>query len=185
MPAVQTSYSESIPDLVVGQIADSSPCVVDSYEVASSQAQLAFGVAVQRSADTDTIIDGAAPVTGGTAPFTPTEFLGITVKDPARPANRYPRTDTNSANQYVAGDIAAVITQGDVAVLASGTGAVDRGDGVTIDPASGALGNAGTDGAGDATHPRIPGALWRTSVAASATGNDRLAVVRLSGFVAG
>ena len=184
MAVVQSQYSESIPDLVAGQIATSSPCIVDSYEVdGDTSTMIPFGRAVQRHGSTDRIEDGVDMTGVNAAPWHPVKYLGVTVKDPARPVDRAPRTPATSENLYRGGAIAAVITQGDVAVIASGTNEIARGAPVYVtDIATGELGTAST---GSATTARVPGAFWRTAVPSAARGNDRLAIVRLTGEIVG
>ena len=170
MATVQSSYSETMNDGVAGQIATSSPCIIDSYVVDNGQINgIDFGYAVRRHGDSaDEIEIGAGG--GSSAPFAVTEFLGVAVKSPGVGS-----TNTADDNQYDAGDHASILSQGDVWVPV--VAAVTAGGVVTV---NGTTGQFSSVTAADGQF-LVTGAVWRTSQATA----GGLAVLRLTGAIAG
>lgn len=151
MPAVQTTYNETMRQAVAGMIADMSPQTIVSRFVEGS-AGLAFGaVAVQGTADNQ-VTKAAA----GAA------FVGIAVLDPTR----ITATPPASVDQYQEGHMASILLQGTIWVTAGA--AVKAGDAAYFVPATGVITNVATG------NTAIPNARFDTSAASGALAKLRL-----------
>lgn len=163
MAVVQSAYVERQAAGLAGQIATMTPYTVDSYEVTgapSSGDGLRFGYGVRAGTNLGECQAGAQ----GTA-STLTDFLGVAVSDHAREGG-------DPENAYVNGNIAAVLSRGDIWVPVEA--AVTAGDSVAVNNSTGQLGDTA-----DGTHSPVPG-RWMTT---QATANG-LAMVRLFGTIA-
>lgn len=147
MARIQNSVELNPPIGRVGQVINSTPREIASYE---AKAVVGFGVPVMASADG---ISAGVGQTGGNL----TDFLGVTVEDRSR-----------LAEQYSAGDIAAVMSKGEIVVRVAEAVAIGAPVAVTI-----ATNGWGT-GTGSAAKPRIPRARWKTAAA-----NGGLAILQL------
>ena len=133
MPAFQTTYTEGMQRGIVGQIIQSTPPpVIDSLQV-EGDAGIQFGVAVTKGSD-PAARSGANPRSDGSIVYNysdygtvrqtavataaanaeATNFRGVTVLDktPATPTH----ASAAGSERYPKGDIASVMTQGDVLV---------------------------------------------------------------------
>ena len=164
MAIVQSTYQERVDDAFAGMVGSMTTCTIDSYEVATGQ-DIAYGRAVMRNGtDVNTIDQGAE----GTATAL-TNFLGVAVATGSRLADVSSNT---SLSHYDAGNIAAVLSRGDVWVQVDGAVAV--GNDVTVTDATGELGTTAADG----DHSPVAG-IWLTAAA-----DNGLAKVRLFGTIA-
>lgn len=165
MATLQETYVEDIGYGRVGMVANATPCVIDSWEIEGGN--IGFGICVQRSTSNDegVIIGVSGTHTGG-----PTSFLGVAVQDHTRPGG-------TPVNSYTTGNIAAVLSSGDVWV--SPDAAVTAGSDVTVNGTTGRLSTKDAAAAG-ANPVQIPiaNARWMTD----GTENG-LAVVRLGGHI--
>lgn len=156
MPAVQTTYSETITEAPgPGVIASGMPSEVASYEVESTN--IDFGVAVKTGTKIGQIVVGVNGA--GSAPFAVNDYLGITVENVAL---------GDEVDKYGKGNIASVMFSGDVWVKVEA--AVTAGDDVTIKEATGALSSAtAADG-----QFLLPNARYLTTAAANGLAKVRL-----------
>ena len=170
MAVVQNAsqYTEEHVDAFAGMIGTGSPCILDTYEVATGEV-VHFGRAVKRHGTTadecEEGVDG-----DGSTPFAATNFLGIAVAEATRVGTS---VDAN-VNRFETGANLSVLSQGDIWIQLPGTETVAVGDDVTVDPTTGALSSS----TATATQHAIPG-RWMT---AQATGGG-LAMVRLFGTI--
>ena len=141
MSVIQATYKENIAALQVGQIVTSEPGNVVSRTAA---VDIPFGAAVSK----DSAGDRAVHVT----------TTGDTVVDGVAVINVAAKSTTG--NKYTAGDEAAIIRRGAVAVAAST--AVNAGDPVTVVAATGAFTTGGANIA--------VAAVWRTTLGAAGIG---------------
>jgi hypothetical protein len=146
MPAIQTTYSERIRPLLVGQVVDMRLSSIISKTVEPA-AGMAFGTPAARGVDAEGIIvpTGAAVT------------IGILV----RSTDLLPATP----NTYAQYQSAQVLTRGRIAVLCSDSGGVVPGDPVYVVPTTGLFRN---DNTGSAI--QIPGATWESVTANGAVG---------------
>ena len=121
MARPQSSYSENLDPGIIGQIANTQPCAVDTY-ISELAAGIPFGRAVRLGTDEDRVDLG----------ITDNRFVGITVKDPT--------LDPSDNDLYDRGTHVAVLYRGDIWVSAEGI--VNAGENVTVDPATGRLSSA-------------------------------------------
>jgi hypothetical protein len=144
--SLQTSYSENMPVALVGQ-----PAIPD-YEadsrIVETAAGIGFGLAVSRGTGERGVVLGG------------TQFAGISLRDIT--------IEGDTADEYADKSNIGVMVKGQVWVNA--VDAVDAGDDVYFDNATGALSNAGDT--------KIDGAVWESSALAGG-----LAKVRLGGVL--
>ncbi len=158
MPAVQSTYSETIGAARVGQIVNEEPVVLISRTVADA-AGIEFGKVVQEAA-TDGSKDGQCTADLDTADMNATTYLGITVRE------RSVRPETpNKFGQY---ESARIMRKGVIWVAVAA--AVNAGEDVTVTLATGVLGTAAV-GAGVVA---IPNARWDSSTAGAGLAKLRL-----------
>lgn len=153
MPAVQTSYSETMRPALAGMIADTTPQTILS-RVVESATGMAFGIVACKGTG-DRQVKPAAVA----APF-----VGITVADQTI---QHVSPPASSPDFYPDKDICNVLVQGAIWVTAGE--AVVAGDPVYFVPATGALMKTAT------ANTQIVGARWETSAASGA-----LAILRLT-----
>ena len=171
MADVQGSYDAKIGIGYDGQVASSSPCTIDSYQVTPT-AGIPFGRAVRQGTDNDQIIAGVDGPTSGTETDV-TDYLGLTVLDHSLLAGG---ADATKRGRYLLGDIAAVMSRGEMLVKVEA--AVTVGAIVSVNPTTGQLSaKAGSTTNGSEQYV-IPGARWMTAAA-----TDALAIVRLTGYI--
>lgn len=150
MPAVQTTYSQTMRPAMAGMPVDTSHKDLLSRTVENAEG-IGFGVpAIQGAAD-----KSIRPAKAGD---TAASFVGITVRD---------RSLKAEANQYTQFESARVMTEGPIWVVASVQ--VARRDKVYFIPASGLWTNVATG------NVEVPNATFDTST----TGANQLTQVRL------
>ena len=166
MARTQTSYTENIRDAVAGMVGTSTVCVIDSYE-ATGTAGIKYGYGVKRTTTVGQIAAGADGASS--APFAVTDFLGVTVRDMGREG-----TDTAAdTDEYAAGEVAGVLSQGDIWVPVEAQ--VTAGHDVSVDETTGQLSSQTA-----ADDQFLVKGRWMTSQS-SANG---LALLRLFGEIA-
>lgn len=152
MAVAQNSYSETIRPAVAGMVANLTNADADS-RIVETASGIGFGLAVGQGAGAKGAVLGASAAAG---------FVGISVRDVA--------LDPRDGDIYRQGATIAVLTEGDIWVMAGST--VAPGDTVVFEAATGVLSSL----PGDATHFAVAGARWMTGA-----GSGGLAVVRLGG----
>lgn len=157
MAVYQTDYDINLAAARPGQIANDSLCQVDS-RICKEADGIGFGLAVVKG-------DGDRDAQFGDDASRSADFVGITVKD----VTVYPEPD-----RYDNHSVMGVLTQGDIWVTAGA--AVEDGQDVVFDPATGALSSEAQATTTGAVRQRIAGARWMTTAA-----KDELAIVRLTG----
>lgn len=149
MPAVQTTYSETLAPAVEGMVANTEPKVTIS-RVIESAAGIGFGKVACQGATANTIkVSAAAGI-----------FRGITIRDVTLPPT--------NGDKYIQKDICAVMTKGVIWVIASVN--VTAGQPAYFVPATGALTNV--DGGG--ANILIPDAMWDSAAQATNLAKLRL-----------
>ena len=164
MAHTQSTYRETQFQAVLGLVANSNPCTIDTYIVDESGG-IGFGRVVKQGTDDDQCDLGADGPSS--SPFAVTDFLGIALMDMSQEGSHA----ASARDEYPNGAVASVLSMGDVWV--SVAAAVTAGDDVTVDDGTGRL---STITAADGQF-LIPGARWMTT---QATANG-LAIVRLTG----
>ena len=162
MATSQSNFSRTHPAGYAGQLGDSRPRTVESWEAAGD---IGFGLAVVRTAD-DKVNLGAGTAGDTGAPWRPDNFVGISLRSPLT------KPSTEDPTVYKAGEMVSVLTRGTVKVVAAA--AVTQGEDVTFN-ASGQLSSA----AAGNVQRTIPGATWATSAASGAIATVRLSDYRL------
>lgn len=152
MAVIQNSYSETIRPAAAGMVANLTNADADT-RIVETAAGIGFGLAVGQGAGAKGAVLGAAAAA---------RFVGISIRDVV--------LDPSDGDTYRQGAGMAVLTEGDIWVVAGG--AVVPGDAVVFEAATGALSSLPAD----ATHFAIAGARWMTGAAGGG-----LAVVRLGG----
>lgn len=152
MAVVQNSYSETIRPAAAGMVANLTNADADT-RIVETLAGIGFGLAVGQGAAARGAVLGAAAAAG---------FVGISIRDVV--------LDPSDGDAYRQGAGIAVLTEGDIWVVAGG--AVAPGDNVVFEAATGILSSL----AADATHFAVAGARWMTAAASGG-----LAVLRLGG----
>ncbi|QJD54311.1 hypothetical protein [Aminobacter phage Erebus] len=155
MPAVQTSYSETMRPALAGMIANTEPTKLISRNV-ETVAGIGFGKVVQQGATDDGCISDL-----DTSDLTAQTFLGITVRE------RSTRPET--PDLFARYESARIMREGVIWVEVAV--AVAPSDIVTVTLATGVIGKTAV-GAGVVA---IPNARWESS-----TGGAGLAKLRLS-----
>ena len=144
MPAVQSNYSESIPDQVAGMVANSQNADIDSCVVEGDDA-IKFGYAVQQGTAWNQAKEGMAA----------NKFRGVSVKDPTR------APDDNDT--YTKGKHMSVLRRGDIWVPVAK--AVAIGDPVSAIGTGDDVGMFST-GTTSPAALAIAGCRWMTAAAA-------------------
>lgn len=144
MPNIQTSYGDTMRPAIAGMIADMSPRSLISRIVET--AVMGFGVVAVQGAGAKAV----KPAAAGAA------FIGITVMDPTIVHVTPPGT----VDAYPVGDVALVMIQGTVWVVAGAT--VAAGDPAYFVPATGVITNVATN------NTLIPNARFDTGAASGA-----------------
>ena len=150
MPAVQTTFSATIPAGYLGMIADGEQVtnVISRVVDPASANPISFGDPVLQGASDQTV----QTVSGGSG-----AFRGIAVRDPTLPPS--------AGDQYVAGLTAAVMTKGVIWVTAAV--AVTAGQPVYFTSA-GVLTNLST------SNTAVAGAMWDSTTTAAGLARLRL-----------
>lgn len=150
MPSVQTTYTENQVVGVHGQIADGTPCIVDSYVLEGSN-DVEFGTVVYQGTNDN----GCSQVEANAA-----NYLGVAVKDPTR----YP----GDMDEYKPGSVVNVLSKGDIFLRVAT--AVTAGSNANFINATGVL---STEAAGTT----MTRARWMTAAAANGIAKLRVDII--------
>lgn len=158
MPAIQSSYSETIGAARAGQIVNEEPSVLISRTVADATG-IAFGKVVQEAV-ADGTKDGQCTADLDTADMDAYKFLGVTVRE------RSVRPET--PNKFAQYESARIMRKGVIWVEVAA--AVKAGEDVTVTLATGVLGTTAVT----AGVVAIPNARWDSSTAGAGLAKLRL-----------
>lgn len=151
---VQTAYASNMQPGKPGMVANMTNWDADTL-LCETVAGIGFGKAVGQGSDPKGGRIGAAAATG---------FRGVSVRDVT--------LEISAGDKYVQGQNMAVLTEGDIWVIA--TAAVQAGQDVTFHKDNGTFSTV----AADSNNFAIAGARWMTTA-----GIGELAVLRLSGHL--
>lgn len=151
---VQTAYEQNMKPGKLGMVANMTGWDGDTL-LCETVAGIGFGKAVGQGSDPKGVRLGAAAATG---------FRGIAIRDVT--------LEVSAGDKYLQGQNVAVLTEGDIWVLANAQ--VTAGQDVTFHKDTGVLSTV----AADSNNFAIAGARWMTSA-----GAGELAIVRLSGHL--